>query len=216
MKRKLLFSVVLLSLSFTVLKAQRSNIKMVRISGSVTTAEGMPIPKAYVFVDSLKTGSRTNKRGAYKIRIPEETDIISIFSEEYGLESEVYNGQTTLDFKFSANNETFKQSKLIEYGYILDIDVYRNIGVKSYSEYSDIYQVIREKFTGVSVNGTSIVVRGPVSGDQTPLFVVDGNYVDSIDNINVDELKDIELIKGEGAALYGARGASGVLIITLK
>ena len=98
MKRRLLFSAVLLLLSLPALKAQRSNIKMVRISGNVTTAQGVPIPKAYVFVDSLKTGTRTNKKGAYKIRIPQETDIVSMFSEEYGLESEVYNGQATLDF----------------------------------------------------------------------------------------------------------------------
>lgn len=208
-------SIYLFLVTFSI-TAQNNSQNRVKISGIVTNAQGIPVHKAYVFVDSLKTGVRTNKKGEYKVRIPEETDIISMYSEQYGLESEVYNGQDRLDIQFGANNETFEQNKLKEYGYILDISVFRNLGEKSYSEYTDIYQVIREKFTGVSVNGTTIVVRGPVSGDQTPLFVVDGNYVSSIDNISVDELKSIELLKGEGAAFYGARGASGVFVITLK
>ena len=98
----------------------------------------------------------------------------------------------------------------------MDKEVFQNIGKKNYEDYTDIYQVIKEKFSGVIVNGNKIIVRGYIGGDQTPLFVVDGNYVRDISNINPFELKSIELLKRSDAALYGARGAPGVFIITLK
>jgi len=91
-----------------------------------------------------------------------------------------------------------------------------NIGRKNYADYTDIYQVIKQEFTGVIVNGNTIIVRGYIGGDQTPLFVVDGNYVSNIGNINPVELKSIKLLKGSDATLYGARGAPGVFIITTK
>jgi hypothetical protein len=174
-----------------------------------------------VFVDSLKTGFRTNKKGEFKLRIPSETDVISVFYAEYGMQSEVYNGQEEILFTFAENQNVITEQELAEIGYIFDADVFRSAGKEDYSKYQSIFQIIREKFTGVTVGSDNgIYVRGYIGGvgggDQTPLFIVDGNYVSSLSGINVDELKSIELLKGEDTALYGARGAPGVFIITLK
>lgn len=217
MKNTFLTCTLIISLALPSLRAQNSNIKMVRISGTVTDAQGKPILKGYIFADSLITGVRTNKKGVYKLRMPIETDIISVYSEQHGLQSEVYNGQKEINLKFTKNNDLPTKSDLLRFGYILDKEVFLNIGRKNYDKYSDIYQVIKQEFAGVIVNGTSIVVRGYIGGDQTPLFVVDGSYVSDIGKINPVELKSIELLKGADATFYGgARGAPGVFIITLK
>jgi len=199
------------------MNAQGDLGKMFKVKGVVTDADGFPIHKADVFIDSLKTGFRTNKKGVFKLRIPAETAVISVLTEEYGLYSMAYTRQEEIDFTFPGNSTIISQQELAELGYIFDVEVFRNIGKKSYEEYQDIFQIIREKFTGVTVSSSnSITVRGFIGGDQTPLFIVDGSYVPSIGNINPVDLKSIELLKGEDTALYGARGAPGVFIITTK
>ena len=218
MKTKILIFVLFVVLSLSAVIAQSGNSNAVKVKGFVTDASGFPIMKADVFVDSLKTGFRTNKRGEYRLRIPPKTDIISIFSNEYGMRSVVYTGQDEVDFTFPIHNEVISEDALSKLGYILDVDVFRNIGKKSYAEYGNIFQIIKEKFTGVEVDGTSIVIRGPstLAGPaHQPLYIVDGNYVNSIAHINPDEIKSIQLLKGEHTALYGARGGSGVIIVTL-
>jgi len=216
-KTRLLF-VVFTLLVFASVNAQRSFSNTIKIKGVVTNAKGLPMKKADIFVDSLKTGIRTNKKGEYKLRIPTTTNSISVFSEDEGIQSESYDGQKEVSFSFPKSSVKKTKEELIKLGYIFDMDVFRNLGKKSYSQYTDIFQIIREKFSGVRVEGSSIYVRGVISlnGNQNPLFVVDGNYVNSIAFINPDELASIELLKGEDAALYGSRGAPGVFIISLK
>lgn len=208
--------VFLIGTLFAVSYAQTKSTKRVQVRGTVLDADGFPVHKGYVFVDSLNTGFRTNKKGQYKLRIPPGSDLISIFSEEHGIQSAVYLGDEQVDITFPSNTQSITENELAALGYVFDKDVFRNNAKNNYSEYPDIFQIIREKFTGLTFVGNSIYVRGFIGGDQTPLFIVDGNYVDDISFINPDELKSIELLKGEDAALYGARGAPGVFIITLK
>ena len=219
MKTRILIFVFFIFLSLSEVYAQSGNSKAVKIKGVVTDAGSFPIHKGYVFVDSLKTGFRTNKKGEYKLRIPSETNVLSIFSAEYGMQSVVYTGQKEIDFTFPKNKEVISEQELSNLGYIFDVDVFRNIGKKSYAEYNDIFQIIREKFTGVEVDGGNIVIRGSgtLAGPAyQPLFIIDGNYVNSLAGVNPDEIQTIELLKGEDTALYGARGGSGVIIVTLK
>jgi len=218
MKKTFLIFTLIISLALPSLQAQNGNIRMVKITGTVTDAQGKPILKGYIFADSLITGVRTNKKGVYKLRIPIETNIISVYSEQHGLQSEVYNGQKEINLKFTKNNELLKRADLLKLGYIFDKEVFRSIGRINYADYQNIYQVIKQEFTGVivDVSTETIVVRGYIGGDQTPLFVVDGSYISNIGSINPIDLKSIELLKGADATLYGARGAPGVFIITTK
>lgn len=216
MKTKISIIIFLMGTLFAVLHAQSKASRRVQVKGTVLDAEGFPVNKGYVFVDSLKTGFRTNKRGEYKLRIPAESNLISIFSKEKGMQSAVYNGEESVDITFPKITNTMTEKELTALGYVFDTDVFRNNGKNDYSEYNNIFQIIREKFTGVTIIDNSLYIRGFIGGDQTPLYIVDGNYVSGIGNINVDELKSIELLKGEDTALYGARGAPGVFIITLK
>ena len=218
MKKTFLTFTLIIFLALPSLQAQNGNIKMVKISGTVTDAQGNPILKGDIFADSLITGVRTNKKGMYKMRTPIDTDIISVYSEQHGLQSEVYNGQEEINLKFTNNNELLKKSDLMKHGYIFDKEVFRSIGRKDYAIYQNIYQLIKQEFAGVIVNEASgtIIVRGYIGGDQTPLFIVDGSYVSNIGSINPIELKSVELLKGADTAIYGARGAPGVFIFTTK
>jgi TonB-dependent SusC/RagA subfamily outer membrane receptor len=83
--------------------------------------------------------------------------------------------------------------------------------------YNDIYQMIRGEVSGVIVSGRNVQIQQGHSffGSSEPLFVVNGTIVNSIDNINPLEVKSITVLKGSSAAIYGVRGANGVISINL-
>jgi TonB-dependent SusC/RagA subfamily outer membrane receptor len=78
--------------------------------------------------------------------------------------------------------------------------------------------MIRSKVPGVRVESNNkIIIRGETSlqGSVEPLLIVNGSPVSTIDNISPDFVKSISVLKGPEAAIYGVRGANGVIIITL-
>ena len=88
------------------------------------------------------------------------------------------------------------------------------------NHYQNVAQILQGRVPGVSVNGSSVNIRGFNSfyGNQDPLYIVDGIPVDqnaamSISPNNIDR---IEILKGPEAAIYGARGSNGVIIIYTK
>lgn len=84
--------------------------------------------------------------------------------------------------------------------------------------YRNIYEMIQGKCTGVQVMGEKIIIRGvsTLNSSTDPLFVVDGQPVASISHINPNDVKSISVLKDSAAAIYGNRGANGVIVITLK
>ena len=84
--------------------------------------------------------------------------------------------------------------------------------------YRNIYELIQGKCAGVMVNGTSITIRGEnsINSSTEPLFIVNGAPQTSIDWINPNDVKSIDVLKDSATAIYGARGANGVIVITLK
>lgn len=84
--------------------------------------------------------------------------------------------------------------------------------------YRNIYEMIQGKCTGVQVMGEKIIIRGvsTLNSSTDPLFVVDGQPVTSISHINPNDVKSISVLKDSAAAIYGNRGANGVIVITLK
>ena len=87
---------------------------------------------------------------------------------------------------------------------------------KKMNTYNNIYQMIQNEVSGVVVSGRSIVIQQQNSffGSSDPLFVVDGVIVSSIDFVNPVEVKSISVLTGSAAAIYGVRGANGVISIT--
>ena len=87
---------------------------------------------------------------------------------------------------------------------------------KEYSSFSSIYDVLRT-LPDVNVSGSSVTVRGVgTTGNSSPLFVVNGVTVSSINTINPSMVKSIEVLKGSAASIYGVQGANGVILIQLK
>ena len=86
-------------------------------------------------------------------------------------------------------------------------------------QYNTIYDMIIGRCPGVIVHGTSVTIRGTNSilGSTEPLYILDGTPIESIDSINPNDVKSIDVLKDASAtSIYGMRGANGVIIITTK
>ena len=87
------------------------------------------------------------------------------------------------------------------------------------SGYRDIYEYLEGRVAGVEVTyDKRIIIRrvNTINGTTDPLIMVDGHEMKDISSINPNDVKSIDVLKGSSAALYGVRGANGVILITTK
>lgn len=85
--------------------------------------------------------------------------------------------------------------------------------------YRDIYDYLESRVAGVMVTtDRRIVIRGvnTVNGSTDPLILVDGQEIQDLSSISPNDVKAVEVLKDGSAAIYGMRGANGVVVITLK
>lgn len=206
--------------------------KKTLLSGTVTDSNQKPVRGAAVIVDEQNTGKQTNKNGYYKIKIDPSSKMISILTTDGRMAEHPIDGKTEVNFNIPVNfagvenvnppaNQDDEQVN-IGYGTVnkknLVGPVSKVDSKKDPYVYKDIYEMLRGK-PGVQVNGKSVRIQGGVNSLQMssePLFVVDGVIVNSIDNIMPQLVQSIEILKGSSAAIYGSRGANGVILITLK
>ncbi len=202
---KKLTIVLLLVVSFS--KAQTI------VTGKVLNHKNKPVVGAVLYLDSLETKVVTNKLGEFSLLVPEKSKVIKVHSKKYGWLSSAYTKETKIDFMYLEKDTTQKENTVSNpEGFSVEKD-------KNTAVYRTIYDMIRGRIAGVVVTqDNKITIRGVSSFyySSEPLFVVDGIVVNTIDEISPINVKSISVLKGSEASIYGARGASGVIVIKLK
>jgi TonB-dependent SusC/RagA subfamily outer membrane receptor len=229
MKIKILFLSLLLSISYCSLYGQKNNNKKLVITGYVTDANMNPVSGAMILIDKNRTNVVTDSRGFYRVKVKPGAQLITVFSLAGGAGKDSIEGRTSINIKLSRiQSKTEVKSETdnsinIGYGSIdsknLTTEVNKIDGSDhKYASYSNIYEMLNGTIPGVQVTGKTIVIQGVSSFNfsSDPLLVVDGFVVNSIDDIQPNQVKSIEVLKGASASIYGSRGANGVILITLK
>lgn len=190
-----------------------------------------PVSNALIYLDSVNSGVKTNKKGVYQVDVPEGIRDINVYSYKYGLLSSVIGDDQVINFVFidgkrGKKDKARKGDKVsIAYSdsdkkYLVEkLSVIDPSKEKNLNAYNSIYDLIRGRVAGVMVTQDNrIRIRGVNSPNSSsePLFIVDGTPVYSISNILPINVKDIKILKGSDASIYGSRGANGVIIITTK
>ncbi len=206
-----------------------------KVTGKVTDNNGDPIPNASVQIKGLNTGTTTNSEGNFSLSLPEKAKTLIISSIGYK-PKEVNIGSQSI-FSISLESEIREAELVIVTGYtrekksnfagaatVLSNKVVENVPVGAFD------QALQGKAAGVQVQSASgqpgssanVTIRG-VSSIQAafaqPLYVIDGVPVPSFDmqSINPNDFESITVLKdANAAALYGARGGIGVIVITTK
>ncbi|HLN55569.1 MAG TPA: TonB-dependent receptor plug domain-containing protein [Bacteroidales bacterium] len=227
MKTKVIFSI--LFFAFSVLSHGQ---KKTELKGTVTDSNQKPVKGAMVIIDEQNTGRQTSKNGTYKLKIDPSSKTVSILTADGRRAEQPIDGKSEINFTLPVNfsgaenvtpaaNQSDEQvnigygtvSKKNLVGPVSKVDAKKDPYV-----YKDIYEMLRGK-PGVQVSGKSVKIQGGVNSlsmSSEPLFVVDGVIVNTVDNVLPQTVQSIEILKGSSAAIYGSRGANGVILITLK
>jgi TonB-dependent SusC/RagA subfamily outer membrane receptor len=228
MRTRVIFCLIFVMISFNFSSAQKAG-KKVTITGHVVDGTQAYVANAIVIIDGKKTDTFTNAKGYFKIKVTPGSSTIGILTTN-GILEEPLDGRKTINFTFQGSVAAQPGAKVNPDDETVDIG-YGSVKKKSmtgsvskidgtnpkYASYRSIYDMLRGEVPGVQVSGTSIRIQGASSLmlSTEPLFVVDGMVVNSIADIQPYTVKSIEILKGSSAAIYGSRGANGVILIKL-
>jgi len=195
------------------------------IKGKVTTFETIPLSEVRIEVKSTKKVVFTNSQGIFTLSCsPKDKLLISaegFYNRKIKVKPSIKHVVVNLKLKPGQENRDIA----IGYGHILDADRLHAISVLDekdldFSSYSNIYDIVRGRFPGVEVRGAEIIIRGEssITLSNAALLVMDGFVVDeqTFSSISTADVKSINVLKGNAAAVYGSRGANGVVIVETK
>lgn len=199
------------------------------IKGTVTDAEGEPLIGAGVVVKGRTMGVITDYDGVFNIQASEGQTLVVTSIGFKQQEVKAAQGMTVV---MQEDNALLDEVVVIGYGEVKRGDVTTAVSSVSAKEIANrpivsAAQAIQGKAAGVNVmspNGSpgsapQIRVRGTTSmnGSNDPLYVVDGVPVDNINFLSSNDIENIQILKdASSAAIYGSRGANGVVLITTK
>ena len=205
--------------------------KMMTVTGTVSDTTLSPVVGALIVVDGLDTGVTTTKSGTFKIKVSPDASSIGAYTTNLGSALTMFEGQDQITLVLDSTQvlKNFvpvmaegEQDIEIGYGTVKKKNLTTDVGYidaqdDSNASYTNIYDMIRGKVPGVQVTGRKITIRGvnSINPSTDPLFVVDGVIVNTIDHISPSQVKSITVLKGSDAAIYGSRGAGGVIMITM-
>lgn len=200
------------------------------VTGTVTDVSGEPIIGANIRIKGTTTGTITDIDGNFSIEA-EPQSVIEVSYIGYLTQETVINNQKSIRFLLKEDTKTLDEVVVIGYGVQKKADLtgsVANINTEKLNTQSNanIGQALQGKIAGVDIvsqggapgSGTRIMVRGiGTLNNASPLYIVDGMYMNSIDHINPNDIASIDVLKdASSAAIYGSRAAYGVIIVTTK
>ena len=202
------------------------------ITGVVTDESGEPLIGAGVVVEGTTIGTITGIDGDYSLTVP--ADAVNLVFSFIGLSDQTVPiaGQTVINVVLKEDSTFLDEVVVVGYQTVKRRDLLgavASVGSEKLTEQpvTTVSQALSGKMAGVSVVTTEgdpdadikIRVRGggSITQDSSPLYIVDGFPVESINDIPSSEIQSIDVLKDAfSTAIYGSRGANGVVIVTTK
>ncbi len=212
------------------------------IKGKVTdSTTGEGLPGVNIVVKGTSQGTNTDINGSYTVDVPSNASVL-VFSFVGFVSQEVIVGnRSSVDIGLDSDTKALSEVVVIGYGTAKKSDLTGSVGSVRETELRErpspsLNQAIAGKLPGVQVNTnsgrpggrTNIRIRGfsSINSSNNPLYVVDGvmlpqgnqaQFSSAIDYINPNDIVSVEVLKdASSTAIYGARGANGVILVTTK
>ncbi len=211
-------------------------LQQTTVTGLITDADGEPIPGANVVIKGTLTGVVTDMIGKFEINVPNADAVLQISFVGFVTQEIRVGNQQIINVTLLEDTQELEEVVVVGYGVQRKSDVTGSISVATAEDILaspsfNALQGLKGKAAGVNIfNGTGnplgvnedpprVVIRGMNSINTTtaPLYVVDGVQMNEIQFINPNDIERMEVLKDASAtAIYGARGANGVILITTK
>jgi iron complex outermembrane receptor protein len=212
------------------------------ITGKVTDADtGEPLPGASILIHGLGIGTTTDLDGHFQLSIPDEVSTFIVSYVGYLTQEITVGNQAVFEISLSPDYASLEEVVVVGYGIQQKQDITGSVASVKSDEFNkgivtNPGQLLQGKVAGVNVANVSgepgaaqdVIIRGVGSlrSGTTPLFVIDGFALDNsgtgvatnpLNFINPQDIESIDVLKdASAAAIYGARGANGVIVITTK
>ncbi|WP_423146091.1 SusC/RagA family TonB-linked outer membrane protein [Rubrolithibacter danxiaensis] len=221
-----------LILNVNYLYAQQPHV----ITGKVSDQQGLPLPGVSVAVKGTAVQSASDADGVYKISLPAaEGTLIFSYIGMKTREIEVKAGQATINVTLQSSSTDLQEVVVVGYGTTKKSDLTGSVASLKGNQLNrtpagNVDQLLQGKIPGLQVvapsgrpgAGVTVRIRGAnsLNGDNSPLVVVDGfpwGSAGGLKQINPEDIESIEVLKdASSAAIYGSRGANGVIMITTR
>lgn len=224
--RKIIFSAFMALLALQVASAQA-----VLVSGNVTSADdGLPLPGVSVVIQGTTQGTSTDLDGNYSISVQSGQTVLFT---SIGFKDQLFtiSGGGTINVAMETDAVMLDEVVAIGYGVMKKSDLTGSVSSVKADELqrtpaANLDQALQGLAAGVTVNSSSgqpgaaaeVRIRGiGTVNNSAPIYVVDGVIVEDISFVNPNDISSTEILKDASAtAIYGSRGANGVILITTK
>jgi len=220
------------SIPLNIAISEHAELFNIPVQGQITDELGEPLIGVNILVDGTNIGTSTDIDGKYALdNVPE--DAVLVISYIGFIQQEVeLDGRSMVDIILLSNDQILDQVVVVGYGTVKKRDLTGSVATLDGAQF-DNQQItqVSEMLTGTiagfygnqstsAAGGSSLEVRGPnsLTASSSPLIVLDGViYQGSLSDINPSDIENIDILKdASSAAVFGARSASGVVIITTK
>jgi TonB-linked SusC/RagA family outer membrane protein len=214
------------------IKKDKAEQYAIVITGKVTNEQGQPMQSVSVKVKSADRGVTTDQNGMYSITVPNARAVL-VFSYVGYLDLQMEAGtQGTVNIVMTPLNQSLENVIVVGYGTVKKKDLTGSVVSVKTEEITKVaasspMEALQGKVSGVDVTrssggagaGVSVTVRGnrSITAGNGPLYIVDGIQYSSYEDLSPNDIASMEFLKDAAStAIYGSRGANGVIIITTK
>jgi TonB-linked SusC/RagA family outer membrane protein len=228
-KTKCCFAFVFLLCLFT---SNQISAQNVTLDGTVKDASGMGLPGVNILEKGTKNAVSSDFDGRYKIKLSNPKAVLSFSFIGFKTKEVSVDGKTKLDVSLSEDSNTLNEVVVIGYGTSKKSDLTGAVATFSGNEMRkipvpNIAEALTGRIAGVQVTSSegspdsNVQIRirgnGSLTQDASPLYIVDGFPVNNINDISSSDIDTITILKdASSTAIYGSRGAYGVVIVTTK
>jgi TonB-linked SusC/RagA family outer membrane protein len=203
------------------------------VSGLVTDEKNVPLPGVNVVIKGTIRGTSTDAKGTFQLALPEGNNVVLTFSfVGYQSQDVAVGNKTSLTVSLAPDVNALEEVVVIGYGAVKKRDLTGSV-VQLKSEQlkevptANVLEAAQGKIAGADITrnsgqagaGVSIRIRGnrSIGGNNAPLIIVDGVQYGNLEDINANDIETMDVLKDASSiAIYGSRGANGVILITTK
>lgn len=203
-----------------------------KITGSVTDTKGQPLPGASILEKGTTNSTQSDFNGHFSLTVTDQTATLVISYIGFKTQEAVLNGQTKLTIMLIEDTSKLDEVVVVGYGTQKRGDITGAVSTLDSKDINRIAvagvdQALQGQVAGVQVTqsngapgaGIQVRIRGiGTIGDSDPLYIIDGVPTkDGVNDLNTSDIESISVLKdASSAAIYGARAANGVVLITTK
>lgn len=195
------------------------------VHGKLTSFESFPVMNVEITSKKARATTMTDAFGQFSI-VCQENDVIKVKSKTFQkVQKKVHADTESIQMDLQFIDTDANRKLAIGYGYMSKADL--NYGVahleqenNEFCSYPNIFDLIRGQLSGVTVSQNEVYIRGARNsfypGTTMALYVVDNQTTSSLEWLQPSDIKSINVLKDSNAAIYGVRGANGVVLIETK